>query len=179
MRDSLPEAEMHSNAVDGHVLVLASKAAFRHRFNPDNKQWTSPASRNRSNAATIETRESWNKTFPQQVFSLAARSRFVPMREKEHAPELHSAQKRQVAATRDRNSNGKTLAPCGSRIWPGCFLVPKVCSRSGISMVRVARRLPLLLLQNTGAMSVDSIGHRRLCFESAFAFPEQAARLIY
>jgi hypothetical protein len=25
-------------------------------------------------------------------------------------------------------------------------------------------------------MSVDSIGHRRLCFESAFAFPEQAAR---
>jgi hypothetical protein len=26
------------------------------------------------------------------------------------------------------------------------------------------------------AMSVDSIGHRRLCFECAFAFPEQAAR---
>jgi hypothetical protein len=64
------------------VLVLASKAAFGHRFNPDNKQWTSPASRNRSNAATIENRESWNKTFPQQVFSLAARSRFVPMRDK-------------------------------------------------------------------------------------------------
>jgi hypothetical protein len=42
---------------------------------------------------TIENRESWNKTFPQQVFSLAARSRFVPMREKEHAPELHSVQK--------------------------------------------------------------------------------------
>src|SRR5713226_5345622 len=123
--------------------------------------------------------ESWNNSFPRQVFSLAARSRFVPMREKEHAPELHSAQKRQVAATRDRNSNGKTLAPCGSRIWPGCFLVPKVCSRSGISMVRVARRLPLLLLQNTGAMSVDSIGHRRLCFEFAFAFPERCDDVSY
>jgi hypothetical protein len=95
---------------------------------------------------TIENRECRNKTFPRQVFSLAARSRFVPMREREHAPELHSVQKRQVATTPDRNSHGKTFAPCGGRIWPSCFFVPKACSRSGISMVRVARKLPLLLL---------------------------------
>jgi hypothetical protein len=125
---------------------------------------------------TIENRESWNKTFPRQVFSLAARSRFVPMREKEHAPELHSVQNRQVATTPGRNSHGQTSAPCGGRIWHGCFFVTKACSRSGISMVRVARKLPLLLLYNTGAMSVDSVWHRRLRFEPAFAFPEQAAR---
>jgi hypothetical protein len=94
----------------------------------------------------IETRESWNKTFPRQVFSIAARSRFVPMREREDAPELHSVQKRKVATTPDRNSYGKTFAHCGGRIWPGCFLVPSACSRSGISLVRVARKLPLLLL---------------------------------
>ncbi len=43
-------------------------------------------------------------------------------------------------------------------------------------MVRVAGKLSLLLLQDTGAVSVDSIGHRRLRPESAFTFPEQAAR---
>ena len=43
-------------------------------------------------------------------------------------------------------------------------------------MVRVAGKLSLLLLQNTGAVSVDSIGHRWLRPESAFTFPEQAAR---
>ena len=43
-------------------------------------------------------------------------------------------------------------------------------------MVLVTGRLPLLLLQNPRAVSVDSIGHRRLRLESAFAFPEQAAR---
>ena len=48
----------------------------------------------------IESRECWNKTFPWQVFALAARSRFVPMREREHASELHSVQKRQVATIR-------------------------------------------------------------------------------
>jgi hypothetical protein len=83
---------------------------------------------------TIENRESWNKTFPQQVFSPAARSRYVPMREKEHAPELHSVPKHQVANIPDRNSDDKTSTPCGGRIWPGCFFVPKACSRSGISM---------------------------------------------
>ena len=97
-------------------------------------------------SGTIENRECWNKIFPRQVFSLAARSRFVPMREREHAPELHSVQKRQVATAPNRNSHGKTFAPCGGRIWPGCFFVPKACSRSGISLVRVARKLPLLLL---------------------------------
>ena len=58
---------------------------------------------------TIENRESWNKTFPQQVFSLAARSRFVPMREKEHASELHSVQTHQGATTPYRNSDDKTF----------------------------------------------------------------------
>jgi len=43
-------------------------------------------------------------------------------------------------------------------------------------VVRVAGKLSLLLLQNTGAVSVDSIGHRRLRPESAFTFPKQAAR---
>jgi len=32
----------------------------------------------------IENRECWNKILPRQVFSLAARSRFVPMREREN-----------------------------------------------------------------------------------------------
>ncbi len=95
----------------------------------------------------IENRECWNKIFPRQVFSLAARSRFVPMRERENMRQnCIQSKKRQVATTPERNSHGKTFAPCGGRIWPGCFFVPKACSRSGISLVRVARKLPLLLL---------------------------------
>jgi hypothetical protein len=43
-------------------------------------------------------------------------------------------------------------------------------------MVRVAGKLSLLLLQDTGAVSVGSIGHRRLRPESAFTFAGQAAR---
>jgi hypothetical protein len=43
-------------------------------------------------------------------------------------------------------------------------------------VVRVAGKLSLLILQDTGAVSVDSIGHRRLRPESAFTLPEQAAR---
>lgn len=43
-------------------------------------------------------------------------------------------------------------------------------------MVLVAGKLSLLLLQDTGAVSVDSIRHRRLRPESAFTFPGQAAR---
>ena len=42
-------------------------------------------------------------------------------------------------------------------------------------MVRVAGKLPLLLLYNTRAMSVDS-GERRVGPESAFFFSQQAAR---
>jgi hypothetical protein len=54
-------------------------------------------------------------------------------------------------------------------------LDPKARSRSGISMVRVARQLSLLLLQNKGATSVDDIGHRRLCFAPRLFFPNKPA----
>jgi hypothetical protein len=67
---------------------------------------------------------------------------------------------------------------CGCRAGYVCFrfAVRRDCSRPGISMVRVAGKLPLLFLSNTAAMSVDSIGHRRLRPQFALTFPEQAAR---
>jgi hypothetical protein len=96
------------------------------------------------------------------------------LRGKKDAAESHSIQKRQVAAIPDRNSIGRAITDCGGRIGLGCLFAPRDCSRSGISMVLVAGRLPLLLLQDARAVSVDSIGHRRLRLESAFAFPEQS-----
>ncbi len=51
-------------------------------------------------------------------------------------------------------------------------------SRPGISVVPVAGRLSLLLLQDTGAMSVDRRWHRRLCPESALGLPDQATRFL-
>jgi hypothetical protein len=67
---------------------------------------------------------------------------------------------------------------CGRRIGDRCysFLAPRDCTRPGISVVCIAGKLSLLLLQNSGAMSVDGFWHRRLRAKSAFTFPEQAAR---
>ena len=119
-----------------------------------------------------------NKARSRQVFSLATRSRFASMRER-HAPKSSSIQSRQVVLRpSNRNSNDSTFTPCGRRIGDRCcsFLAPGDCSCRGISVVRVAGKLSLLLLQNSGAMSVAGLRHRRLRVESAFTFPEQTAR---
>jgi hypothetical protein len=100
----------------------------------------------------------------------------VDAREKHGA---YSIQKRKIASrTPDRNFGGTIFTPCGRRIGDRCycFLLPRDCARPGTSVVRVAGKLSLLLLQNSGAMSVDGLWHRRLRAESAFTFPEQAAR---
>src|SRR6266581_2280097 len=80
-----------------------------------------------------------------------------------HATESYSIEKRQAAtAIPGRRSNGRTFAPCGCRIGRGGLLVSRDWSRPGIFVVPVAGRLPLLLLQDAAAMSVDGIRHRRL-----------------
>ncbi len=77
----------------------------------------------------------------------------VDAREK-HAPKSYPIQKCEVVSqTPDRNSNGATFTPCGRRIGHGCFsfLVARDCLCPGISVVRVAGKLSLLLRQWTAS----------------------------
>jgi hypothetical protein len=98
-------------------------------------------------------------------------------REKKHAVEAYPIQKRKIAsAIPARNSSGRAFTACGCRNGHRRFIDACDGSRPGISVVPVTRRLPLLLLSDAAAVSVDSDGHRRLCLESALAIPEQAAR---
>jgi hypothetical protein len=121
MRDACSINEMHSDSPQsGTMLVLALMSAFCRvrdlaafcelrtiRSAPDAPRQLTQSCQ----CGTNESRAPWNKTFPQQVFSLATRSRFGSMRERKHEPELHSVQKHEVAsATPDRNSNGKIFA---------------------------------------------------------------------
>jgi hypothetical protein len=92
MRDARSINEMHSDSPQsGTMLVLALIAArcrvreltaFRElrtiRSTPDAPRQLTQSCQ----CGTNESRTPWNKTFPQQVFSLATRSRFGSMRER-------------------------------------------------------------------------------------------------
>jgi hypothetical protein len=104
-------------------------------------------------------------------------SRPRPAREEQHASESYPIQKRQVAsAIPGQSSNGGTFAPRSCRAGHRRFADACDGSRPGISVVPVTRGLSPLLLQDAAAMSVDCIGQRRLCLESALAIPGKAAR---
>src|SRR5258707_9966527 len=72
----------------------------------------------------------------------------VDAREK-HAPKSYPIQKCEVVSqTPDRNFGGTMFTSCGRRIGDCCysFLAPRNWARPGISVVRVAGKLSLLLL---------------------------------
>ena len=108
MRDARSINEMNSNSPQsGTMLILTLIAVFCRvrefiafcelrtiRSTPDAHRHLTQSCQ----CGTNESRTPWNKTFPQQVFSLATRSRFGSMRERQHAPELYSVQKREVAS---------------------------------------------------------------------------------
>jgi hypothetical protein len=100
MRDARSINEMNSDSPQsGTMLVLALIAVFCRvreftafcelrtiRSTPDAHRHLTQSCQ----CGTNESRTPWNRTFPQQVFSLATRSRFGSMRERQHAPELYS-----------------------------------------------------------------------------------------
>src|SRR5207247_1218824 len=123
-------------------------------------------------------REKRNKTRARQVLSLATRRVLRRCEREKHAPKSYSIQKCRIASrTPDGNSNGTALTPCDRRIGHRCYslLASEDSSCPRISMVRVAGKLPRLRLYDTSAVSVDGIGNRWLCPQSAVTFSQRAA----
>src|SRR5438132_10519297 len=93
-------------------------------------------------------------------------------------PESHSIETHEVvSAIHDRNSSGRIFTPCSCRIRLVCFF----CSRRLFTPKKYAWYLSregylYCFYKTQEQMSVDSIRHRRLRFESVFTFPERAAR---
>jgi hypothetical protein len=140
--DALPVREYPGSNLslptrDGYALI----PNLRRR---SNKHRTPTAPRNRSNAAQTKSGNVGIGT-PRSTPSLRSQRRC-----RCEKPCVKIA-RQVVLATSDWNSNGTTWAHCSFRIKYGCFsfIAPRNGPRSGISVVRVAGRLPRLRLYNT------------------------------
>ena len=127
-----------------------------------------------------EKPESRNKTFSRQVFSLAKRSSFVSMRERRHAPESYSIQKRQPAsATSDW---APAMAPPGSRpcrSWgstAGSDHPLRAGTRAPAAAARAGRRLPSRLWGGGRPPSVETVPPRSSACSSHTRRQQQAGR---
>jgi hypothetical protein len=126
---------------------------------------------------TIKNGECWNRIFPRQVFSSAGRSRFVPMRENMRQNCLHF-KKRHVSLLQFLiGIRMATLLPLAAGALGLAVSLSPVTAHAQEYPWCVSRESYLYCFYKTQEQCQwIASGHRRLCFESAFAFLEQAAR---